>query len=78
MFARVRFINEPKLSVMVPATAVLQGQESPYVLVQIAETVFVKRPVAAVTANAQEVIIVQGLEPDEVIVKEGGIYLITD
>ncbi len=78
MFARVRFINEPKLSVMVPATAVLQGQESPYVLVQIAERVFVKRPVAAVTANAHEVIVIQGLEPDEVIVKEGGIYLITD
>lgn len=78
MFARVRFINRPKRSVVVPATAVLQGKQSAYVMVQVAERVFVKRPVTAVTANGKEVLITEGLASEEVIVTKGGIYLITD
>lgn len=86
MFAGVRFINEPKSSVLIPSTAVLQGEESAYVLVQQGEGLFVRRNVQVVTANADTpdktaasfVLITEGLVPDEVIVTEGGIYLMTE
>ncbi|MDL2255479.1 efflux RND transporter periplasmic adaptor subunit [Parabacteroides sp. OttesenSCG-928-K15] len=75
MFANVHFINSPKESIVVPSTALLQNEDKSYVFVQVDNGKFFRRTVEAVTANAQEVLITNGLKAGEMIVSEGGIYL---
>ncbi len=75
MFANVHFINSPKESIVIPSTALLQNEEKSYVLIQESKGKFIKSPVEAVTANGHEVLIAKGLKTGDVIVAEGGIYL---
>lgn len=75
MFANVHFINSPKESIVIPSTALLQNEDKSYVFVQNSKGKFIKRPVEAVTANQHNIVITSGLEAGEVIVSEGGIYL---
>lgn len=75
MFTNVHFINSPRESIVIPSTALLQNEDKSYVLVQENKGVFVKRPVEAVTANQYELLITKGLKTGDVIISEGGIYL---
>ena len=75
MFANVHFISFPKESIVIPSTALLQNEEKSYVFVQAEKGKFVKREVEAKTANQQEIAILNGLKTGDVIVSEGGIYL---
>lgn len=78
MFANIHFIHTPKESIVIPSTALLQSEEESYVLVQTARGQYVKRPVEAETANPHEVLINKGLQPGDVLVIEGGIYLMAN
>ncbi|MDL2290007.1 efflux RND transporter periplasmic adaptor subunit [Paludibacteraceae bacterium OttesenSCG-928-F17] len=75
MFTSVHFINSPKESIIIPSTALLQNEDQSYVFVQESKGRFIKRPVEAVTANGQEVLITRGLKTGDVVISEGGIYL---
>ncbi|MDL2311510.1 efflux RND transporter periplasmic adaptor subunit, partial [Bacteroidales bacterium OttesenSCG-928-B11] len=75
MFASVHFINTPKESIVIPSTALLQNEDKSYVFVQTGKGEFVKRSVKAMTANQQEILILDGLQTGDVIVSQGGIYL---
>lgn len=75
MFANVRFTSPPRESIVIPSTALLQDEGQSYVFVQEGEGRFIKRPVEAVTANQQEVWVTRGLKAGDVIIFEGGIYL---
>ncbi|MDR1372176.1 MAG: efflux RND transporter periplasmic adaptor subunit [Dysgonamonadaceae bacterium] len=75
MFANVHFINSPKESIVIPSTALLQNEEKSYVFIQAEKGKFVKRTVEATTANQQEILVASGLKTGDVIVSEGGIYL---
>lgn len=75
MFANVHFISSPKESIVIPSTALLQNEEKSYVLIQEGQGKFIKSPVEAVTANQHEILITKGLEAGDIIVAEGGIYL---
>lgn len=75
MFANVHFINAPKESIVIPSTALLQNEDESYVFVQESKGVFIRRPVEAITANLNEVLINTGLGTGDVIISEGGIYL---
>ena len=75
MFASVHFINSPNKSIVIPSTALLQNEEKSYVFVQAGKGIFVKRLVEAKTANQQEIVILNGLKTGDVIISEGGIYL---
>lgn len=75
MFANVHFIGSPKDAIVVPSTAVLQNEDHAYVFVRKSEGMYVRRAVKSVTAGRQETLITDGLNPGDVIILEGGIYL---
>ena len=75
MFAGVRFISRPQISIIVPSTALLQTEEETCVFVRTGEGQYVKRRVKTATASPSESLIIEGLQAGEVIVSEGGIYL---
>lgn len=75
MFTSVHFINQPKMLVLVPSTALLQTEESTCVFVKAGEGRYVKRMVEATVANQQESLITVGLRAGDTIISEGGIYL---
>jgi cobalt-zinc-cadmium efflux system membrane fusion protein len=78
MFAGIRFINRPCPAMLVPSTALLQAEEDAYVFVQAGEGEYVKRMVKTATASLSESLVTEGLQAGEVIVSEGGIYLMAN
>ncbi|MDR1203616.1 MAG: efflux RND transporter periplasmic adaptor subunit [Tannerellaceae bacterium] len=75
MFASVHFIHMPVASILIPSNALLQKDESSYVLLQEGKGIYVRREVKALAVDAHESLVVEGLEAGDVIVAEGGIYL---
>ncbi len=75
MFTNVHFINRPQASLLVPSTTLLQSEEQTYVFVRVSEGKYIKKTVTATTANGGESVITGGLKADDVVVAEGGIYL---
>ncbi|GHS91829.1 cation efflux system protein [Bacteroidia bacterium] len=78
MFAEVHFINSPQKAVMIPASALLQKGDDTYVFVQAGKGEYVKRKVKTVTVSLSESLITEGLKTGDVIVSEGGIYLMAN
>ncbi len=78
MFTSVHFINTPKESIVIPSTALLQKEDESYVFVEEGKGKYMKREVKASTANQHETLVVEGLKTGDVIVSEGGIYLMAD
>jgi cobalt-zinc-cadmium efflux system membrane fusion protein len=78
MFTSVHFISAPEESVVIPSKALLQREDRSYVFVKDTEGRYVRRYVDAVTANGRELLITRGLKTGDVIVSEGGIYLMGD
>jgi cobalt-zinc-cadmium efflux system membrane fusion protein len=76
MFASVHFIHPPVPSMLIPSNALLQQDEDSYVLLQVDKGTYTRRVVKATAVNAHESLVTQGLEAGDVIVAEGGIYLI--
>lgn len=79
MYVSVHFISEPADAVVVPATALFQGEETSYVYVASDRDnrTFLRRRVVAGESNDDntKVRIAGGLNPGEKIVTDGGIYL---
>ena len=78
MFANVHFINAPKESIIIPSTALLQQEDDSYVLVRQSEETYLKRMVKAVMVNECESLVSEGLHAGDIIVSEGGIYLMAN
>lgn len=75
MFAHVHFTSEPTEAIQVPASAILQDENTPFVYVQAEDSSFVRRPVTVESGDSGMVHIISGLEEGERIVAEGGLYL---
>lgn len=75
MFASVHFACAPKESIVIPSTAILQNEDEAFVYVEQHKGTYVRRKVKAVTANGQETLITSGLNPGDVIITQGAIYL---
>lgn len=78
MYSTVQFICAPKPTLMIPTTAVFQGDGMTYVFCCGAEkNVFLRRKVDTGDMDEQKkmICILGGLETDDVIVTEGGLYL---
>ena len=79
MYVSVHFISEPEDAIVVPSTAVFQGEKSSYVYMATpgADTIFLRRKVIVGESNDDNtrVRIVDGLFPGDRIVSEGGLYL---
>lgn len=78
MYVSVHFISEPQESILVPSTAVFQGEESSYVYVTTDKlNVFLKRFVETGSADdgKSRIHIKSGLCEGERILSEGGLFL---
>jgi cobalt-zinc-cadmium efflux system membrane fusion protein len=75
MFASVRFIHPAVASLLIPSNALLQKDESSYVLLQEGKGVYSRRAVRAMAVDGHESLVTEGLEAGDVIVAEGGIYI---
>lgn len=77
MFVSVHFLSKPHQTIVLPSSAVFQGEESSYVYVQIAEGKYVRRQVVVGASNddRSRISVISGLELGEKVVIDGGIYL---
>lgn len=78
MYVSVHFMSEPKEAVVIPSTALFQGDGSCYVYVCTdEENTFERRQVVIGESNDDNtrVCIRQGLNPGEKIISTGGLYL---
>lgn len=78
MYVDVRFVSEPKESILVPATSVFQGDSCSYVYVCTErEHAYERRAVEVGEAIQGNTLIVirKGLTAGETIISEGGLYL---
>ena len=78
MYVSVHFISAPRQAIVLPSTAVFQGEQRSYVFVATGkENTYVRREVEVSTSsdNNQDVCIHRGLEAGETVISNGGIYL---
>ena len=75
MFVSARFDVKDKDAIVIPATAVFQGREHPFVYVREEGLTFEKRPVRVESLDAGQMLVLEGLEEGETIIADGGIYL---
>lgn len=75
MYTTVHFLDKPKEQIAIPEKALLQGEKSSYVLVQIADNKFVHTPVEVEATKDGKAIIEKGLQQGQKIIFEGGYYL---
>ena len=78
MYVSVHFMSKAKESILVPSTAVFQGDGSSYVFVATeSDNTFIRRDVVAGVTNDDKtrVLIEDGLEKGETILAQGGLYL---
>ena len=75
MFVSVAFSTPRTGALLIPATAVFQGEGGKYVYVEKEALHFVRRPVRVESAGAEQVCVLSGLSEGERIIAAGGIYL---
>ncbi len=75
MFATVTFIHEQKDGIVLPSTALVQGEQNTYVYKQTGEDRFVKTKVDVANLSDGRVIVLNGLLKGDVVITEGCIYL---
>lgn len=79
MYVSVHFISEPMDAIVVPTSAIFQGEKASYVYVAVEglKNTFLRRYVFVGESDDDNtrVRIVKGLQPGESIVSKGGIYL---
>ena len=75
MYGTVHFYSAVSQAILLPSTAIMQEQESDYVLVEIAKGKYTRRKVKTETVDTEIVRVVSGLTEGENVVVTGGIYL---
>jgi cobalt-zinc-cadmium efflux system membrane fusion protein len=78
MFATVVITATAQSRMMVPETAIMQGERQNFVFVRTGETSFAKRYVDVETIIDGKAVLTSGLQADEEIINNGGIYIISD
>lgn len=74
MFAHVHFTAKGQNAIQIPATAVMQGEDNPFVYV-VSGKKYEKRPVVVESGDDGMMHVISGLEINEVFVAEGGLYI---
>ena len=75
MFVSVAFATPQASALLIPATAVFQGEGGKYVYVEKEALHFERRPVHVESAGVDQVCVLAGLAEGERIITSGGIYL---
>lgn len=76
MYVSVKFIEQPKESILIPSTAVFQKEEGSFVFINKGENRYVKRDVKISGVGNGRILLNSGLSPGERIVSEGGFFLL--
>ena len=76
MYATVQFTQKADSSILIPASAVLQMEESSFVFVKTRGNEYMKRMIKTSGTDNDRIILKVGLRPDEEIVTEGAFYLL--
>jgi cobalt-zinc-cadmium efflux system membrane fusion protein len=75
MFCEIHFLSSPVKAIILPSTAVMQEQDTDYVLIEASKGRFIRRRVETETVNMDSVRIISGITENENVVSKGGIYL---
>ena len=78
MYVSVHFISEPSEAIVVPASALFQGEQFNYVFKATDDPhIFIRQRVIIGSSNDDNsaICILEGLSPGDHIITEGGIYL---
>lgn len=75
MFTTVHFYDKPEEYFAIPTTALLQGENNTYVMIESGDNTFVKRNVHVETIKDDKALIKEGLSVDDIILYEGAYYL---
>ncbi|MDR0333883.1 MAG: efflux RND transporter periplasmic adaptor subunit [Dysgonamonadaceae bacterium] len=78
MFATAIITTEPQQRIIVPETAIMQGERQHFVFVRASDNAFIKRYVNVEAVVDGRAVIVSGLNEGEEIITNGGIYIISD
>jgi membrane fusion protein, heavy metal efflux system len=76
MYVTVNFMDHPVPTLLIPATALLQANDAPYVFVAAANGQFIKRSVITNGTHNNQVVVTAGLQAGDRIVTAGGFYLL--
>ncbi|MCS6821502.1 MAG: efflux RND transporter periplasmic adaptor subunit [Microscillaceae bacterium] len=76
MYVTVRFIDTPSPAILIPSKAILQMNDNQFVFVQVGKDQYQRRKIETEGTFDGKAIVRSGLKADEVIVSEGGIYLL--
>ena len=75
MFCDVHFLSAPTKAIILPSTAVMQGLDNAFVLVEVEKGKYVRREVESESYHRNEVRIITGIAEGEKVVVNGGIFL---
>jgi cobalt-zinc-cadmium efflux system membrane fusion protein len=78
MFATAIITTASQQRIIVPETAIMQGERQNFVFVRAGENAFVKRYVNVEAVVDGRAVIVSGLDKGDEIITNGGIYIISD
>ena len=76
MYATVLFTEKADDSILVPASAVLQMEQSSFVFIKTNRNGYLKRLIQTSGTDNDRIILKSGVKPDEEIVTEGAFYLL--
>jgi cobalt-zinc-cadmium efflux system membrane fusion protein len=76
MYVTVRFIGTPEPAILIPTKAVLQLNDNQIVFVQVGKDKYQRRKIETEGTSNEKVVVKSGLKSGEVIVSEGGIFLL--
>jgi cobalt-zinc-cadmium efflux system membrane fusion protein len=76
MYVTAQFSEITDNSILIPASAVLQMEESSFVFVKLKGNGYLKRLIETSGTDNERIILKSGLNPDEEIVTEGSFYLL--
>jgi cobalt-zinc-cadmium efflux system membrane fusion protein len=76
MYVTVRFIDTPEPAILINSKAVLQMNDHQFVYVQVGKDQYEKRKIETEGTSNGKVVVKSGLKSGEMVVSEGGIYLL--
>lgn len=76
MYVSVNFIEKASDVIFIPEKSLLQYNDQSYVLVQIGQDQYLKRPVKTGITDQGKVQVISGLTVGECIISEGAFYLL--
>ncbi len=75
MFVTASFEHKLVNAILIPSTAVLQDGDNSFVYVQVGKNTFLKKQVVISSNGDENLIVKTGLDSNDIIVADGGIYL---